>query len=350
MGEGSHVTQEKQRILVTDDEPRIAEALRHILEREGYEVLLAVDGQEGVEIARREQPDLILLDVMMPRMDGHEACRNLRSHFRTRHIPIVMLTAKGSDEERMEGLGFGVNDYIAKPWKSNKELVQRVKNQLDFSRGALAVSPLTGLPGNLSIMAERDRRVSAGEAFAQMFLDIDSFKAFNDRYGFPRGDTAIRAVADTLVEVIETQGEAGDFIGHIGGDDFWVLTVPERAEDLAEAIKNRLEARMPDLYDAEDREKGMVRVLNRRHEFEDFPLMSVTIAVAEFDPATGAHLAEVDDALRELKQFGKTLPGYVVVSERRRRQNGAPDAPYGGPPKLEGDAEPAPLRKKSKAA
>ncbi len=341
------MTPEKPRILVADDEPRIREALCHILEREGYSVLIAEDGQEAVEIGLREQPDLVLLDVMMPRMDGFEACQRLRAHYRTRHIPIILLTAKQEESDRIEGLEHGANDYIGKPWKSNRELAQRVKNQVEWAKTQRSVSPLTGLPGNLSILAERQRRADAGEAFTQMFLDIDSFKSFNDRYGFPVGDTAITAVAESLAEVIESQGVAGDFVGHIGGDDFTVITEPGRAEDLAEAMKSRLMDRMPLLYEEEDRLRGSVRVLNRRHEYEDFPLMSVTIALATYDPAMGVHLAQLDDQLRELKEYGKSQAGFVVVSERRRRQSAvAPETPYGTPPKLE--APPPP--RKSKAA
>ncbi len=341
------MTQGKSRILVADDEPNLREALRILLDRNDFTVLLAVDGQEAVEIAQREQPDLVLLDVMMPRMDGYEACRTLRAHYRTGHIPIIMLTAKSQQEDdRVQGLSQGANDYIGKPWHG-KELVQRIKNHLEWAKTQRSVSPLTGLPGNLSILAERQRRVDAGQTFAQMFLDIDSFKSFNDRYGFPVGDTAITAVADVLAQVIETQGRPGDFVGHIGGDDFTVVTEPDRAESLAEAMKNALEERMPLLYEEEDRARGSVRVLNRRHEYEDFPLMSVTIAHATYDPATGMHLAQLDDQLRELKEYGKSLPGFVVASERRRRRvDAGPETAWGSPPKLEAP----PPQRKSKAA
>ena len=338
------MAQARARILIADDETNLREILRIQLERSEFTVLTAVDGQEAVEIAQREQPDVIILDVMMPRLDGYDACRQLRAHYRTRHIPIIMLTAKQTEDDHVTGLTGGANDYVTKPWKS-KELMQRVRNHLEWAKTQRAVSPLTGLPGNLSIVAERQRRVDADEAFAVMFIDLDNFKAFNDRYGFPRGDTAITAVAEVLVQVIEGQGKAGDFVGHIGGDDFQVLTEHDRAEDLAEAIKTALEARMPLLYDEEDRARGAVRVLNRRHEFEDFPLMSVTIAVALFDPAAGAHLAQVDDALKELKQFGKGLPGSVVVTERRRHQGNEPVAPgFGEPPRNEPPPEPPKAR------
>ena len=325
------MTQPKPRILVADDEPNLLEALRLLFDRNGFDVLTARDGQDAVEIGQREQPDVIILDVMMPRVDGYEACRLLRGHFRSSHIPILLLTAKGGEEDKLVGLEGGANDYVTKPWTS-RELVQRVRNHLAWSNTQRAVSPLTGLPGNVSILAERQRRVDQGEPFAQMFLDLDNFKAFNDRYGFPRGDTAIQAVAEVLVNVVRGKGRPEDFVGHIGGDDFQVLTEPARAEDLAEAIKDGLEARLPLLYEDEDRALGFVRVLNRRHEFENFPLMSATIAVAVYDPAAGKHLAQVDDALRELKQYGKSLPGSVVVTERRRPSGEEAETAYGKPP------------------
>ena len=305
------------RILVADDEPNLREALRILFERHDFLVIVAEDGQEAIELARREQPDVVLLDVMMPRMDGYGACRALRAHFRTRHIPIVMLTAKGTDDDKLVGLEGGANDYVTKPWKS-KELVQRVRNHLDWSKNQRAVNPLTGLPGNLSILAERQKRFDEGAPFAQIFLDLDNFKAFNDRYGFPVGDTAIRAVAEALVDVVETRNDTSAFVGHVGGDDFIVLTDPEKGEGLAEAVKEMIDARVPLLYEDEDRDRGYVRVLNRRHVLEDFPLMTVSVACAVYDPAGGMHLAQFDDVLAELKQYAKSLPGSVVVTERRR--------------------------------
>jgi diguanylate cyclase (GGDEF)-like protein len=259
---------------------------------------------------------------MMPGMDGYEVCRRLRSHYRTRHIPILYVTAKGEEDDKVEGFQGGANDYVVKPW-SKRELIQRVLNHLEWAHTQKAVNPLTGLPGGVSILAERQRRLEAGEPFAQMVLDIDYFKAFNDRYGFARGDVAIHTVAETISRVVDEDGNPQNFVGHVGGDDFIILTAPDNAEALAERIKAALEAEFPKLYEEEDRQRGAVRVRNRRHEFEDFPLMSVTIALASSTDFEGMHLAQLDDALTELKTLGKGMQGSVVVSERRRRGNSA---------------------------
>jgi diguanylate cyclase (GGDEF)-like protein len=309
-----------QTVLIADDEKHLRGALELMFSKRGYQVLVACDGNQALELARAELPDVVILDVMMPGMDGYEVCKALRAHYRTRHIPIVMLTAKTEDEDKLEGLSGGANDYVTKPWKQ-AELVQRVRNHLEWASTQKAVNPLTGLPGGVSILSERQERFDRNEPFAQMTIDVDYFKAFNDRYGFPRGDVAIRSIAELMIEVVEKDGHAENFLGHVGGDDFVVLTSPERAEDLAEQIKVSFDEITPGLYVDEDREKGFVTVRNRRHEFEDFPLMSLTVALAASTDFEGMHLAQLDDALSELKTLGKGMQGSVVVSERRRRNN-----------------------------
>jgi diguanylate cyclase (GGDEF)-like protein len=309
------VSQAQARILVADDEPNLREALRMLLERNSFTVLTAVDGQEAVEIAQREQPDLVVLDVMMPRLDGYAACRQLRAHYRTRHIPIVMLTAKLEEDDQITGLAGGANDYVAKPWKS-RELVQRIQNHLAWARTQRAVSPLTGLPGNLSIVAERERRVEAGEGFAVMFIDLDNFKAFNDRYGFPRGDRAITAVAEVLVEVIEGKGRVGDFVGHIGGDDFVVITTPDRAEAVCARTIAAFDALAPLYYDAETRARGYIDAHDRQGRPMRFPFVSLSIAVVGNGQQAILHLAEVAQRAIELKKRAKDLVGSAYVIEK----------------------------------
>ena len=310
-------TNSTQTILIADDEKHLRGALELLFTREKFEVLVASDGVEALEMARSSLPDVVILDVMMPGLDGYEVCRRLRAHWRTRHIPIVLLTAKDTDDDKLEGLSGGANDYVTKPW-NRAELVQRVRNHLEWASTQKAVNPLTGLPGGISILSERQLRIDEGCSFAQLMIDIDYFKAFNDRYGFPRGDVAIRRVAEVLNDVVEKDDDDSNFLGHIGGDDFVVLTAVDRAEDLAERIKDAFDEEMPKLYEEDDRKQKFVRVRNRRHEFENFPLMSVTIALALSNDVEGGHLAQLDDALTELKTFGKGMQGSVVVSERRR--------------------------------
>jgi len=310
----------KERILIADDEPDIRLVLRTRLELEGFNVLEATNGTEAVGMAQDQVPDLIVLDVMMPEMDGVEVCNRLRASFTTRHIPVIMVTARASRDDKLAGLVQGANDYITKPFDMN-ELLQRVRNTLEWSRQQRSASPLTGLPGNHSINAEIRRRLSEDKPFALLQVDVDHFKAFNDYYGYGRGDEAIQLLARILTESVYRHTGSDGFVGHIGGDDFVVLCPCETAEPLGEEILAWFNTAAADLYDPEDRERGHVQVLNRRHVVETFPLMSLTIALVSTDRVPVTHLAQLIDIAQELKAHGKGIPGSVMVGERRRRQD-----------------------------
>jgi len=310
----------KTRILIAEDEINLREVLFIQLEHAGYEVIEAQDGQQAMDKAIHTQPDLILLDVMMPHLNGFEVCRKLRASLVTRHIPVIMLTAKAEADDKIVGLEGGANDYITKPW-SHRELLLRIQNMLEWSRQQRSASPLTGLPGNVSINEEIKHRIGLDQPFAMLQIDIDFFKAFNDHYGYTRGDQAIQSLARILTDAAQIHG-SGNFVGHIGGDDFVVLTRPEHAELLANDIIAAFNESVGALYDAEDRERGWVQVPNRRHVEERFPLMTLTIALVSTDRMPVSHLAQLVDVAQELKAHGKGITGSVVVGERRR----VPDA------------------------
>jgi len=312
----------KTRILIAEDEPNLREVLHMQLELAGFEVVEADDGGMAIELAQQVRPDVILLDVMMPRVDGYEALRRLRASYATRFIPIIMLTAKDTKEDVLTGFQGGANDYLTKPYDRG-ELLLRINNQLGWSRQQREANPLTGLPGNLSINRETERRLASGEPFALLQVDIDFFKAYNDHYGYPRGDEAIRTVSRILVESASRHGDE-NFVGHIGGDDYVVLASAERAEALGQEIIDAFNRTAPALYDPEDRERGYVEVMNRRHLPERFPLMSLTIALVRTDRAQVSHLAQLTDIAQELKAHGKGIPGSVLVGERRRRAEAVP--------------------------
>ena len=306
------------RLLIAEDERNLREILSLQLSVAGYEVLEAPDGETALARASEELPDLVLLDVMMPKMDGFEVCRRMRASLLTRHIPIIMLTAKTQAEDKIIGLEGGANDYVTKPWQA-QELVLRIRNVLEWSKQQRAASPLTGLPGNLTINDELKRRLSANEPFGMLQIDIDHFKSFNDHYGYTHGDEVIRLLARILAETAQANGRVQDFVGHIGGDDFVLVTDPERGEEAATEVIDRFNAAVPKLYAAEDRERGYIEVPNRRHVPERFPLMSLTIALIRTDRMPVTHLAELVDIAQELKEHGKGIPGSVVVGERRAR-------------------------------
>lgn len=305
-----------EKILVVEDESSLRTILKFQLEGAGYDVTTAIDGIEGLERVQRELPDLVLLDVMMPRMDGSEVCRQLKSSFLTSQIPVIMLTARGQIQDKVAGLDVGANDYLTKPY-SLDELLVRVRNILHWSRLQREANPLTGLPGNVAIEAEATRRIQSGERFALLYIDIDNFKAYNDYYSYQKGDEAIRLTASILLRAVGRFGTTGDFVGHVGGDDFVILSTPDEGRQVADEIVRDFDEKAPLLYSEKDRGRGYVMVTNRQNEIARIPLMTITIAgVTNADRAI-THVGQISDIAAELKRFGKTLTGSVAVWERR---------------------------------
>ncbi len=305
-----------RKILVVDDEPHIRKILQFLLEQEGFQVTPAENGEVALEKLKTFTPDLILLDVMMPRMDGFTVLQHLRDNFQTSWIPVIMLTAKGESSEKVRGLKGGANDYLTKPF-NHDELMLRMRNMLDWSQAQRDANPLTGLPGNRAIEQEVQRRLQAQAPFSFLYLDIDNFKGFNDYYGYSRGDEAINFLARLLRRCSQEAGDPGDFIGHIGGDDFVAITTPEKSEQLGQRLIDEFDAGVIELYDPEDRERGYVKVRNRAGVDRTLPLISLTVALATDTTGRTQHLAQLSDIAAELKSYGKTIPGSVLVRDRR---------------------------------
>lgn len=303
-------------LLVADDDPFIARLLEIELRAAGYDVRVASDGNEALELAQERSPDLVLADVMMPNMDGFELTRRLRQDSRTATVSIIMLTARGLSADKLEGFAIGADDYIVKPFDT-PELLARIRGVLRRAKEMRAQSPLTGLPGNVRIEEEIDDLVERGEEFALLYADLDHFKAYNDHYGFMRGDQAIQTTAG-LIEEVSREVTGGDaFVGHVGGDDFVLIVPPDRATDAAEAIVARFDREVPALYDPDDRERGYVEVANRRGELQRFPLLSISIGIASTERRAYAHYAEAVAIATEMKAYTKATAGSSWAIDRR---------------------------------
>lgn len=312
----------EDRILIVDDEPHIRRILRFLLEQKGYRVEEAGNGRQALEIIRlADPPDLVLLDLMMPEMDGFEVCDVMRRDPNTAQVPVIMVTAKGEVSDRVRGLQGGANDYLTKPY-DNKELLVRVKNLLQWSRSQRDANPLTGLPGNQAIESTLHDHIAAKQPFAFMYVDIDHFKSYNDCYGYQRGDELIRFLADLLRRCSHEGGQTDDFIGHIGGDDFCLVTSIETGETLGELIVERFEAGLSAFLEPEHVDAGRLPIRSRQGDQEFSQLPSLTIALVLDEGGEFEHWARVSDAAAELKSYGKSLNGNSVVKERRRPQSG----------------------------
>lgn len=307
------------RILVADDDPALCLLLRETLQDAGYEVLIAHDGDQLVRMAQDQPPDLVLIDLMMPLMDGFEAIRQLRNDTRTAHLPMIILTARSASAEVVTGFDSGADDYIVKPYDIDV-LLARIRSHLRRAAQLPVRSPLTGLPGNVLLQAELERQINQHTPFALLYIDLDNFKAFNDAYGFARGDRAIHMLAGVLAELAPRE----DFLGHIGGDDFTMIHYGDDAKGLCERVINVFDERVPSLYDQVDLERGYLVGVDRHGVPRQFGLLSLSIAVVSSRVQQFTSVDQVSKVAAELKSAAKSISGSSYVIDRRQ---GAPRPP-----------------------
>lgn len=305
-------------IVIVEDEPDIAGIIEMWLRGEGFETVVAGDGEQALEAVTQRRPDLVVLDLMLPDLDGIEVCKRLRSDHRTASIPVIMLTARTMTSDRVAGLVAGADDYVSKPFEP-EELVARVQTTLQRARELRGTSPLTGLPGNFEIRRLLDRLIDEDAPFALLHVDLTEFKAYNDRYGFIRGDGAIAMTARLLDEVVSAAPGDPVFLGHVGGDDFALLVHPSVATELATEIVERFDAIVGSLYDPVDRDQRFVETRDRRGVVHQHPLTSIAIGIAttahrRFETSTAAAAVAT-----EMKQLAKQADGSAWRIDRRRQ-------------------------------
>ena len=305
---GEATTSSSIKVLVVDDEPVICSLVADTLQNDGQEVVWALNGTQGLKLAKEEKPDLIILDIMMPDMDGYEVCRQLRRNFRTSNIPIIMLTALDQTPEIVKGMDEGADDYITKPFHP-RELRSRVRSHLHRSKRDRQSSPLTGLPGNLAVEQALKERIESGRLFAVCYFDLDNFKPYNDKYGFMAGDIVLKMLSEFIISAILEVGNESDFIGHEGGDDFIVVTTPERAEAICQDVITRFDEAILHQYDEEDRAQGYCVSHDRLRKEVPFPLMTVSIAIITNERRELVHPGQIAQIAAEVLKYTKTLPG-----------------------------------------
>ncbi len=266
----------KRKILLIDDEVPLLEVMKANLEIEGYNVVTEMSGETGLVSAFVEEPDVIILDIMIPDVDGWEICERLRSDTRTKYVPIIMLTALDEAHHVVKGFECGADDYLAKPF-DNTELFARIKSVLMKSSKGMAVDPLTKLPGKHQIYEETRKRLERrGKFFAFVYVDIGNLRLINYRYGIDRGDSLITSLADILRDVVVGDEE---FLGYMGEDDFVILSVPLRVNQIFPTVTARFDEALRDIC-PEMEEKGdpgegstikidMAVVTNEKKQFGD---------------------------------------------------------------------------------
>lgn len=293
----------KGRILVVEDDFDISNMLKIYFSGQGYEVQVAPRGGDALTITRKQLPNLIVLDIMLPDMNGYDVCRELRTTTRTSHIPIIFLTQKDERSDRIQGLELGADDYITKPFDI-EELKLRVQNAIAAANRQAQIDSKSNLPTGRLIEDHLRTLMHNSQAWAYLDLKINQFDAFTDVYGFVAGDEVIRFMALIIAEVIDELGTADDYAGHPGRDNFIVITHAEDQNRMKERLIDRFNEEVKQHYSFIDRERGYILVPDNVMGEKQAALMTLSIGAVSTRTHQFSDIREITELAAEDRRRG----------------------------------------------
>ncbi len=234
------------RLLLVEDDLDISEMLQAYFNIQGYDIQTAVLGEDAVRLCQENLPDLVLLDINLPDINGYEVCRRLKEDLRTSNVPVIFVSQRSRQADKIHGLRMGGDDYITKPFNFD-ELRLRIQNTLTRSRYRRQVDPFTGRPSG-SLIEEQLKGLLLRTGWALLYVGIDDFDLFSDTYGFLSINRILNFVATILQQTVNRLGSGEDFVGHVGKGDFVIITHAAHAEEIAQAIKKRFREAVEAIY------------------------------------------------------------------------------------------------------
>jgi len=295
------------RLLIVEDDLDIGNMLNIFFSGLNYHVDVAVRGSDALEITKKALPHLIVLDIMLPDIDGYEVCRRLRTNMRTSHIPVIFLTQKDERSDKLQGLELGADDYITKPFDI-EELKLRVQGAIRRSERESLTDPRSGLPAG-RLIEDQLRYIIREKDWALLDIRLNQFDAFRDVYGFVAGDDVLRYTAMLIGEVLDETGSASDFVGHAGGDNFIIITTESAAPFTKQRLKERFTVGVKTHYNFLDREQGYM-VAQTTNGPVNTPFMTLAIGIISPGEYGFADIREITEAAAEARRkdtAGETL-------------------------------------------
>jgi len=294
----------KSRLLIVEDDIDIANMLEIYFSGLHYEVDIAPRGSEALEKTRQRLPHLIVLDIMLPDIDGYEVCRTLRTYTRTSHIPVIFLTQKDERSDKLQGLELGADDYITKPFDI-EELRLRVYNAIARSERESLTEPHTNLPSG-QLIEDQLRQIIQKEGWAFMDIRLSHFDAFKEAHGFVASDNILRFTAMLLGEVIDEFGTINDFVGHTGNDHFIIITTEGCSSAIRENLVERFSEEILTHYNYLDRQKGYIQYSGEGGVTEQSPVVSISIGVVSPAEHEFTDIREITELAAEARRLEKT--------------------------------------------
>jgi PleD family two-component response regulator len=246
---------DKPKILIVEDDLDLAEMLNAYFRVQNYDVLTAAWGRDALDISQDVNLSLVVLDIRLPDIDGYEVCRQLRLQRRTHDVPIIFLTEKRDRVDKLQGLELGVVDYITKPFDI-QELRLRVRNAIARVARQTSTNPVTDLPENDLVEDKLSELLSAPESWALLLIGLTRLGDFREEYGFVAADDVLRAVTLMIRNAVREHGREEDFVGHLGPEEFVIISVPEKIEQIRERIETRIRQSREYFYPLKDRERA----------------------------------------------------------------------------------------------
>lgn len=288
------------RLLVVEDDIDIANMLKIYFTGLQFDVDVANRGMDALDKVKHVLPHLLVLDIMLPDIDGYEVCRRLRSSTRTSHIPVIFLTQKDERSDKLQGLELGADDYITKPFDI-EELKLRVQGAIRRSERESLTDPRSGLPAG-RLIEEQLRRIIRATDWALIDLRMNNFEAFKDVYGFVAGDDVIRFASMVIGEVVDDLGTTSDFIGHAGGDNFIIITTNEAATAIRQKLKERFASEVQSHYNFIDRQQGFIQAPKAEGGVEKVGFMTLSAGTVSPSSHSFADIREITELAAEARR------------------------------------------------
>ncbi len=305
-----------QEIYVVDDDENLTLKLVQIFKKDkGYKFKQIKT--EELNKALRNIPSLIIINEDKINVKIQEICRRIRHDEDNAITPMVVIGKSRTKKHRINILQESVEYYISKPI-DKQYLYNVIRNIVRLMYMNRIVSPLTGLPGNVQIQTEIKKRLANDHDFAVLYLDLDNFKAYNDLYGFSKGDQIIKFTARTISASVQAEKYESGFVGHIGGDDFIAIVEEKDAEEICEKIIEEFDLKVTKFFTQEDVKKGYIEIENRKGVVEKFPITSISIGVVSIDNGRFKNALEIGEAGAQVKHIAKTMAGSKYVLDRRK--------------------------------
>ena len=305
-------------IVIIDDTEEVYNLATKLFEEESdYEFTLSSSKKESINKALEEIPNLIIINGDDLEKNVLKICEYIRKNPDNAITPMIVTSSSKEEDFREEVLKRVVEYYIPKPLHEIYfyYTIKNLSRLIDANR---CISNLTGLPGNVQIEIELKRRVSGRKLYAVLYIDLDNFKAYNDKYGIMNGDEIIKFTAKKKSDAIQKYGTKGDFLGHIGGDDFVAVVAYENARKIGKEIIKQFDANITDFYSEEDVKNGYVKIPNRKGKMEKYPLMTITVAMISNKIRKYDSVLELGEDGASVKKKAKTIEGSTFLENRRK--------------------------------